>query len=554
LIALFCCGFVPQHIASRQDSKQKSTSELYAEAIKSLTIHQDTLKAILRISEIYERDTNHAPSLNLLARIHKKPAYALKFAERAYLADTSNYFYLETYCQALINANEYEKAIPAFEKIIHTSTNPVHFRTLTVLHNRRGDSKTALAILDSAIVRFGRSEWINDFRQYIFLETKQTLMAISEAQKVVEEEPYKPENHILLAKAYAAADRDSMAVVSFHKAIAIDSLYSLPWLELYSFYEDRGNKIGELTTLKKLFASTDIMLSAKISTWNSLTKDMASYREHFILYDTLIKQLYILYPDNEEVANHYIRHLAISGNMEQAAQLSKQLIDRESPTLQQFEKVIELEMELNRFDSVRVYTNRASKLFPNNANLLTMQGVFAEQDEKHDEAIEFFSKAIQFAESDERRSTLWEMIGNVEHVRNNMKRCYQAYDNALKYNADNHGVLNNYAYFMCLEKRDLELALSMVDRAISLNSSAIYLDTKAWILYNLGRFAEAKKIMQQAISLDRNNEATFAFHYGEILYALGETFMAQTYWRKALERNASPEEVEVIKNRLSSLK
>jgi tetratricopeptide (TPR) repeat protein len=66
----------------------------------------------------------------------------------------------------------------------------------------------------------------------------------------------------------------------------------------------------------------------------------------------------------------------------------------------------------------------------------------------------------------------------------------------------------------------------------------------AWVLYKLGRYAEAKKYMQQALSLDRQQSAELALHYGDILYALGEEFMAKTYWRKALERGADKEEIE----------
>ena len=50
--------------------------------------------------------------------------------------------------------------------------------------------------------------------------------------------------------------------------------------------------------------------------------------------------------------------------------------------------------------------------------------------------------------------------------------------------------------------------------------------------------------MQQALSLDRANSADLALHYGDILHALGEEFMAKTYWRKALERGADKEDIE----------
>ena len=97
-------------------------------------------------------------------------------------------------------------------------------------------------------------------------------------------------------------------------------------------------------------------------------------------------------------------------------------------------------------------------------------------------------------------------------------------------------VLNNYAYFLSLEGRDLERALAMAGRAIVLEeNNPTYLDTYAWVLYRLGRYDEAKKTMQQALSLDRSQSPDLQLHYGDILAALGEKFMAEVYCKKALE-------------------
>ena len=52
-------------------------------------------------------------------------------------------------------------------------------------------------------------------------------------------------------------------------------------------------------------------------------------------------------------------------------------------------------------------------------------------------------------------------------------------------------VLNNYAYFLSLEGRELEKALTMSSRAIALtDNNPTYLDTHAWVLFKLGRTAE----------------------------------------------------------------
>ena len=85
----------------------------------------------------------------------------------------------------------------------------------------------------------------------------------------------------------------------------------------------------------------------------------------------------------------------------------------------------------------------------------------------------------------------------------------------------------------------------MSSRAIALEEgNATFIDTYAWILYELGRYDEARTSMRQALSLDRTESAALPLHYGDILYALGEDFMAETYWRKALDMGADSAQIE----------
>ena len=225
--------------------------------------------------------------------------------------------------------------------------------------------------------------------------------------------------------------------------------------------------------------------------------------------------------------------------------LCKQLIDYKKPNIEEFTRVIEIENHLNRPDSVRHYTDVALALFPHNTDLLHLRGALALQRKEFDDAIVLYNEALRHADNDTLRSSLWGAIGDVEHQRNEMKRCFKAYDKALRYHADNAMVLNNYAYFLSEDGKSLERALTMISRALALSqNNSTYLDTMAWVLYKLGRYDEAKKYMQQALSLDRHRSAELALHYGDILHALGEEFMAKTYWRKALERGADKEEIE----------
>ena len=543
---MFCCGFIPQHKAVRQQVPQKSVSELYTEAIKFITIHQDTLKALYALKRVLEQDSTHAPAMNLYSRIANKPETAVRYAEAAYLSDTTNNHYLEDYARALITASKYDRAIPVFQKMVRHSTDPNHFNILALLLDDKNRYSEAVAVADSAEVRFGRIPEISRLRQYCLLKLGKTLEAEADARKSVEEAPYIAQNHLTLAKIYAITKRDSLALTSYMKAIELDSLAAGPWLELYDYSEKTGRKEACLVVLEELFKNKNYPLNEKIEMWDKWSNDHKSYGDYYYRYDKLAKSLFIHNPEDRRVVRLYSVHLYVSGQHEESLQVLKRFLSQQqTPVVEDFTNIIHLESGLNRMDSVAHYANLALKRFPQNIKLLQLRSYVAQEHKKYDEAISYMNEALKYTKDDNTRSDIWASIGLLESQRGEEQRCIKAYQKALKFNADNSNALNNLAYEYSLKGRNLEEALVMVNRALELSeNSPTTLDTKAWVLYKLGRYAEAKKVMQQAISLDRSKGHEFALHYGDILYALGEEFMAKTYWRKALERGADKEEIE----------
>ena len=543
---LLCCGFIPQHKATRQKGAQWSISELYAEAIKSLTIRHDTLNALGAIEAIFRQDSNYAPALNLLSRITRRPQNAVEYSERAYLSDTTNNFYLEDYGNALVRNGEYDKAIPVFEKITLHSTDVNHYRILALLLDEKGRTADALRVLDTVEMRLGQNPYISKMRLYYLLKTRQILAAEAAAKKAIEEAPYIAENHILLARVYASTRRDSLAVVSYQRAIAVDSLAVEPWLEIGDYYERKGDVVAFLSVLSHIFKNNKAPLDYKIDEWKRITHNTENYAKFFALYDWLIKQLYIQNTDNREVALLYANHLFVSKQTEQALLFYKEFLKDKEASLDDFARVIDIEgYWLNRPDSVNLYSKLALERFPKSVELLQLRSSIVYHNKQEALAIDYLDEALKYAQNDTVRSELWGSIGDIEHARGDMKKCYKAYEKALRLYGDNASVLNNYAYFLSLEERDLERALTMATRANELDqNNPTYLDTKAWVLYKLKRYAEAKRVMQQALSLNQSNTPEYSMHYGDILHALGEEFMAKTYWRKALEMGGDVKEIE----------
>ena len=128
----------------------------------------------------------------------------------------------------------------------------------------------------------------------------------------------------------------------------------------------------------------------------------------------------------------------------------------------------------------------------------------------------------------------WSSIGDAYHEKGSSKDAYKAYEKALKINPDYAPVLNNYAYYLSLEKKKLKKAYNMSRKTVEAEpDNATYLDTFAWILHLQGKDLEAKSFFKHAMLYGGKDSAVMLEHFAEVLEALGENDLAKVYRTQA---------------------
>ena len=503
---------------------------------------------------------------------------ATEYARKAVAADTVNKWYLGLYGRMLVLARRYGEAIPVYEKLVRMHRNPENYRVLAILYEQNERPFSAISILDTAETRFGTIPALNDIKRRLLLSTRQYDRALEEARKMVDAIPYEPENHVALGEVYDIRGEDSLARASFLRAVETDSTSILAWASLGEYYNRRSDYRSYIEVMQRLFGLDELPLEEKVRIFGQLTTDRRFYREYYPQLNRLAATLFIKYPDRREAIKLYAEHLIRSGEIEEALKIYKRHTDDVPPVAEYFTTVMEIESYLQHPDSVAHYLNKALERFPDDAQMHARKGHLLALEGRNAEALRSYRTSLKTASDDTLRSDIWGYIGDLYHqmsdgartaadstehryglrsasgaARSAMKRCYDAYDKALAAFADNASVLNNYAYFLTIEDRDLERALEMSSRAIKLSeNNPTFLDTHAWALYALGRYEEAKRFMRQAISLDRTNSPELQMHYGDILAALGEKYMAEVYWRRALDNGYDRNAVEERMKRLDT--
>lgn len=142
---------------------------------------------------------------------------------------------------------------------------------------------------------------------------------------------------------------------------------------------------------------------------------------------------------------------------------------------------------------------------------------------------------------------IYSIMGEIYSANDLKKEAYAAYDSCLQYDPGNIGTLNNYAYYLSVDGVDLDRAEKMSAKAIAAEpKNATYLDTYAWILYRLGRYADAKIYIDQTLKFvsDSTSSNTLYEHAADIYAALGDYGSAASFCEKAVKQGGDAKALE----------
>ena len=575
-------SFIPKTYAQAEgDEKHKlvipdslRATYKFTDGIKLYQIHQDTLGALKLFEEALEIDSTFSPAIYKLAQhyLYSDTDRANSLAAKAYAQDSTNHWYTAIYAQSSIIRGDYEKALPLYRRLLNIDrTNPDTYRLLALLYHQCQQPFKAISVLDSAQMRIGKIDELMAIKRRLQIATGQGDKAVEEAEQAIAEAPYEPRNHLILGQTYMAVGKDSLAEVTLRRSIEMDSTNVEAVMSLADLATKRKDMPTYLKTLRLLFARDEYPLVKKMEILKSFMGDRNFYSRHFYEIGALASTLMIKYPVEKDVVDIYGEHLLAGGDVKMALRHFKLHLDDEPKQLDYYMGVIDLEEYIGNADSVDYYVNRATEIFPKDPKLSIRKANRQYIKGDLDSTIESFRHAMTLTADSIMLGEIMGYIGDTYHamaerreaqLKAKLKRdtsaypvklkpkkarelCFDAYEKALALYPDNSSVLNNYAYFLSEEERDLVRASEMSFRAIKLSeNNPTFLDTYAWILYLLDRKEEARTYMRQALSLDKSASSTLMLHYGDILFSLGEKFMAETYWKKALDAGEDKAEVE----------
>ena len=202
-------------------------------------------------------------------------------------------------------------------------------------------------------------------------------------------------------------------------------------------------------------------------------------------------------------------------------------------------QLIQAEWNEQDFDRVAELSRQAIDYNPEEMAFYYFLGLAYVQKDDDDSALEALRRGVSQINQQSNKdlvSDFYAIMGDILHDKKLDEEAYAAYDSCLQWKDDNYGCLNNYAYYLSEENRELAKAEQMSYRTVQAEpDNPTFLDTYAWILFKRKKYAEAMQYINMAVDNDTTKSAVITEHAGDIHAVNGDIDGAIKFWQQALE-------------------
>ena len=492
-----------------------------------------------------------AATLFELAKFYMYLGQAQKGEEclrKAMKTEPGNYWYKETLAAYYQNKGENTKAIEVIDEMV--SQFPTRLEPLMALadmYKREQDYPKVIETLNRLEELDGKSEQISMEKFRVYLTMGDTQQAFMEIENLAKEYPYDMRYLTILGDVYLNNGRLEEAYQTYQQALTQEPGYSPAMISLASYYEKMGLDSLYQVQLDALLLNEKVESQTKVNIMRQLILKSERGDRDSTQIVGLFQSMLAQEQENADVAMLAVQYLLSKQMNEEVKPVLWQVLDLDPENKPARLQLLSFAISKEDLDEVIRICAPAVEYMPEALEFYYYWGVAHYQKEQKTEAMEVFKKGVHHISSDSDKnlaSDLYSMLGDLYHTLKMDAEAYAAYDSALVYKPDNIGALNNYAYYLSLERKNLDKAEEMSYRTVKAEpTNSTYLDTYAWILFEKGKYVEARIYIDQAMQNGGSQSSVVVEHCGDIYYQNGEREKAVEYWIQA-EKLAAEEQEE----------
>jgi len=495
-------------------------------------------KALDFFSKALEIDPNDPAALFEKAKLlvaYGQSSEAYELAKKAVSLDGKNRWYKAAYGKIAQQEGKYDEYVKAYEELVEQYPDDLNFlNELAYAYVFTGDYRKAAVEYDKIEEQVGITEPLTLQKVKIYSQLGDYQSGVKEYEKLISTNPQETRYYALMAEYCAQNKMDDKAIWAYQQIEKINPNDPYVHISLADFYRKRNNYQKSFDELKLGMENKQLELQTKIkllSTYYSGSLDEIQKKQALELSQILIR----VHPDDPMAKSLYASLLYQNEEYKQARKLTAEVLSQDSLNYAVWEQLLFCDMYLNNYKDLARETDNVIDLFPNQPLPYLMNGIAYYQLKQYEKAANSLETGKEFVAGNQKLlEEFYNYLGEIYYQLKNYDACFQSYDNVLSINPANSIVLNNYAYYLSLQKKQLPKAEQMARHAVNLDPKNVNnIDTYAWVLYQQGNYEQALKWQDEALKNGGDTNGTVLEHYGKILEKLGRTKEAKEYLQKA---------------------
>ncbi len=522
--------------------QQRKYDYFFLEAAR-LKIQKDYAAAFDLLQHCLAINPNASSALYELAQYYiylKQVPQGQAALEKAVENDPDNYWYSQGLANLYQQQNETEKAKRLLEGMttrFSGKLDPLY--ALLEIYNQEEEYDKVIGTLNRLEEKMGKNEQISMEKFRIYLQMKDNKNAFNEIESLVAEYPMDTRYQVVLGDVYLQNGKKEEAYNLYRKVLDAEPDNAMAMYSLASYYDATGQKELYQQQLDTLLLNKKVASDTKLNVMRQFIVQNEQESKDSTLVINLFNRILEQEPDDAQLPMLYAQYLLSKGMNKESLPVLRQVLEIEPTNTAARMMLLGEAIRKEDYADVTSLCESGIEANPDMLEFYFYLAIAYNQAERTDDVITVCQKALTHVTDNSKKevvSDFYSILGDAYHTRNLNKEAYAAYDSALVYNSSNIGALNNYAYYLSVERRDLDKAEEMSYRTVKAEpNNSTYLDTYAWILFEKGNYAEARLYIDDAMKNDGAKSDVIVEHCGDIYYMTGDVDGALKYWKQALE-------------------
>lgn len=440
-------------------------------------------------------------------------------ARRATVLNGDNFWYLLALAQVQEQRGNGRGLTETWERIVNLQPDVLeHYYSLSNAYIGCGDFPRAVEALNRVERKIGVTEPISLQKQKLWNAAGKPDKALREVEALADAMPRERRYQAILAESHMQQKQYSKAKIYYDRILAADPADPYIHIQLAEYYKATSHPAEADSEMVRAFDNPALDGKTKLQILGSFYTNEEFFGSRkattFRLMDKAMREC----ADSAEFAAFYGNVLLIQEKYPEAARQFETALQQDSSKYELWEMLlISLSETPGAKERMVDYARRASRLFPMHTLPHFLVARQALMDNRYDEAYETLDQAVKWGFTNGYlEAETYSLLAEACYRTGRYDRAWQAFDRCIALHPNDWVALNNYAYYLSEQHRDLDKAEMMSRRTIEAEpDNANSLDTYAWILHLLGRDAEALPYMEKAVRLDPDSD-TLRRHLHEI--------------------------------------